>query len=476
MSDFNVDETKKILEGMAAQEKDLSKTMAEMIQTIEEKGQNEKENESFNLIVGLNESEIRVLEKIQEKIEETFKVNFEKLRAIEGKSVSSENAIQKISRDITQLEAMIEDKIKTIRSDQNYLFEATEQQKINFENQKKTAEDQWTGFSESLDEISSKITFISDNLSQIEDNKESISLIKEIKEEINDFFDSYYSELQLIPDQITTLFDELKHSPNFTDTLTKMDEMDGKIEKIKENQQLFSKIEQQYEAIKERIRGHSEDLSKLKKQSNKLLEVFNTESEKFTKDDVDALKNALIDLNHTANSLSKKEEIVQFEEKIMAKLEQTNGSISSVLRAVESNFGTINTNLEKIPERLRENNANFDGVFNEMKNDQEHQKDLLETLKQETSKILTAQKEVSPETLEVLTGTIKPVLEQNKKNENENRELLKVLKEDFCDLKEKQLESQEASKKLSKMSFYLFGFLFANFFGVLLLIILMFIQ
>jgi len=137
MSDFNVDETKKILEDMAVQEKELSKTMAEMIQTIEEKGLKEKENESFNLIVGLNESEIRVLKMIQEKIEETFKVNFDKLRAIEGKSDSSENTIQKISRDITQLEAMIEDKIKTIRSDQNYLFEATEQQKINFEKQKK---------------------------------------------------------------------------------------------------------------------------------------------------------------------------------------------------------------------------------------------------------------------------------------------------------------------------------------------------
>lgn len=429
MSDFNVDETKKILEDMAVQEKELSKTMAEMIQTIEEKGLKEKENESFNLIVGLNESEIRVLKMIQEKIEETFKVNFDKLRAIEGKSDSSENTIQKISRDITQLEAMIEDKIKTIRSDQNYLFEATEQQKINFEKQKKTAEDQWTSFSESLDEISSKITDISDNLSQIEDNKEPISLKKEIKEEINDFFDNYYSELQLIPDQIDTLFDELKHSPNFADTFNKLDEIDGKIEKIQENQQVFSKFDQQYEALKERTSGHSDALSNLHKQQNKVLEVLNTESEKFKKDDVDALKNNLIDLNHTANSLSKKDEIVQFKENIMAKLEQTKGSISSVLREMETNFGTINTNLEKIPERLRENNANFESVFNELKTDEE-----------------------------------------------KNKELLKALKEDFYELKEKQLESQEESKKLSKFAFYLFGFLFANFLGVLLLIILMFIR
>src|SRR6056297_2591036 len=449
MSDFDMEQTKRTLEDMAIKEKELSKSMDEMIRVIEEKGKNGKENEDFNLIVGLNESEITVLNMIKEKIENTFQVNFEKLRSMDEKSDSSEKMIQKIEHDIAQLESLIEDQLKTIKGDQNFLFETTEQQKISFDKQKEIAESQFSQFSESVEEIIAKMSGISENLSLIQDNKETISLIKEIKAEINDIFDSFYSELQSIPDQIVTLFDEFNQQAFFSDIPNILNDIDGKIEKIQESQQVFSKFDHHQDALKERARNHSEALSKLSKLQEKILAVLNIESQKITKDDVDTLKKALTEMSTVAGSLSKKEEMIQFEERVLVEIEKIENIVNNGITEQDSILEAINAKIKGFPELLLENSAKSDKKLNELKNEQKQQVDLLKTIKDENLKILGDQKEIPQEFLEAITERLLPILEENQDRYQENQRELNNLREDLKKLGDNQQAYQEESSKLS---------------------------
>jgi len=472
MSDFHVDETKKILEDMAAQEKELSKEMSELIQTIEDKGKNDKESDSFNLIVGLNESEIRVLEMIKDKIEETFRVTFDKLRLIEGKSDSSENVIKKIEQNVSHLQDMIENKLQNIRNDQNYLFEKSEQLKISFDTQKEMAENQFNDLNDSMEEIKSKLSGICDNLNLIEGNKEAILLIKELREEINNSFDNYYSELQAIPDQIDALFDDFRQETVFSDILNRLSEIDENIKKIEENQNIYPKFELQHDALKERARHHSDDLSKISKQQDKIQAILYAESEKLNKDDVEMLKKTLTVMSDIAGSLSKKDEMIRFEERLINELEKLENMVNNRISEQDSVLERINTKVKNIPEVLSENSAKSDEKLNELKNEQKHQVDLLKTIREENSKTFDEQKEIPHEFLEAITETLRPILHENQDRYQENQGVLNNVREDLKKLGDNQQVYQEESSKLSKLSFYLFGFLFANFLGVILLIII----
>lgn len=74
------------------------------------------------------------------------------------------------------------------------------------------------------------------------------------------------------------------------------------------------------------------------------------------------------------------------------------------------------------------------------------------------------------------SNLINTLNEKTPDNEQRIYTVIKSLKDDLYDLRIKQDIYEKESHKLSKLSFYLFGFLFANFFGVIFLIIITFLN